>query len=195
MPQYALPSQKQSLAMRFFAVALALCAACAAAASDGSAAASEGSSLCQLNDCAAVYTSDGDLLKGTAVTYSPVCAANPMTEGCVGASTAGCRICFFDKEMWPERRVPALADCDVCVLDFFGVSTPATLVTQSRMLRASSLEDLEPVEGYAALTAVTSAPTASPTAAPVAVERPAKRTEYCCPAGKYNKLRTTLKSV
>jgi hypothetical protein len=171
----------RSLAIRLsLAAALALCAVWASAA-----AAADSASLCQLNDCAAVYTSDGDLLKGTAVTYSPVCAADPMAEGCVGASSVACRICFFDREMWPERRAPKIDDCDVCVLDFFGVTTPAVLVKQSRMLAASMLEELETFDTYAAETASTAAPsaapTASPTGAPVAI---VKRTEYCCPAGE-----------
>jgi hypothetical protein len=168
--------------LSFAAAALSLCAcACAARVVDGA-------SLCQLNDCAAVYTSDGDLLKGTAVTYSPVCAADPSAEGCVGASSMACRICFFDRELWPERRAPQIDDCDVCVVDFFGVTTPAVLVKQSRMLAASMLEqeDLETFDTYAAGTestaAPSAAPTASPTGAPVAIV--VKRTEYCCPAGE-----------
>jgi hypothetical protein len=166
--------------MPLAAVALALLTRAAAAV--------DSSSLCQLNDCAAVFTSDGDLLKGTAVTFSPVCAADPNAEGCVGAASAACRICFFDRELWPERRAPSIDDCDVCVVDFFGVTTPAVLVKQSRMLAASMLEqeDLETFDTNAAGTertaAPSAAPTASPTGAPVAIE--VKRTEYCCPAGE-----------
>ena len=68
--------------------------------------------------------SSGMKIDGVGLYYDHRCTTADYS-GCGARSIAGCRLCFWDKELWlasfPTQRVPDWEDCPCCVANTLGV--------------------------------------------------------------------------
>lgn len=68
--------------------------------------------------------SSGMKIDGVGLYYDDRCNSADLS-GCGARSIAGCRLCFYDKELWlarfPFDRVPDWEECPCCVADTLGV--------------------------------------------------------------------------
>lgn len=63
-------------------------------------------------------------IEGVGLYYDHRCTTADYS-GCGARSIAGCRLCFWDKDLWlasfPSERVPDWEDCPCCVANTLGV--------------------------------------------------------------------------